>query len=263
MGGFLPDPDGAIGAAEPVFGVSSRLERVELLRTPPIVQWWQDCVAVSIADAYLFELLVSGDVPEVDRALILGPGAPDPATYERWLPSRRKLYWDARAVMGTIADGGTRPSAIVSAIADKGVCAERWCPYDGAPEENPLADHDDAGRMSMDQAGRIELRACVSFDDVIAALASGHRVLYASYITSSMQDVGPESFYVPSGPRIGAHMWQLVGFEDRDDIIRMKNQWPGWGDDNQEAYAARSTLESSMMTALVFHRTARYSENDR
>jgi hypothetical protein len=260
MGGFIAeDPsfsfrDSSIVSDRPGV-VRSSVSSIILARSPPIAQWNQDCVAVSAADCYLFELLSAGLVPEPERLFV------EPSYYEEWLPSRRKLYWDARAVSGTErVDGGTRPSALARAVSEKGVCAERWCPYTGAPEENPLADNDDAGRMAMDQAGRIELFECADFDAVIATLASGHRVLYASAVYESMQHVDADEFYVPSGPRLGLHMWQLVGFERGGSVIRMKNQWPGWGGQRQEAFAQRSTLEAAMLTALAFRRTSVYSE---
>lgn len=260
MGGFLPDdPVSAAGYRDSSELVGAlrvgAVSRVELAQTPPLVQWWQDCVANAAADAYMFELLVTGLIPEPARLFV------DPTYYEEWLPSRRKIYWDARAASGSErVDTGTQPSALVRALRDKGVCAEKYCPYDGVPEENPLADHDDAGRMSMDQAGRVELFTCSDFDAVLAAITSGHRVLYAAPVFDSMRDVGFEEIYVPKGARLGLHMWQLVGFEDHGRVVRMKNQWPGWGGEKQEAFAERSTLETSMLTALAFARVARYSE---
>lgn len=267
--GFVPDDGSSIAMAtggghyrelsalRPVAG-ARRPSSIVLTRTPPLIQWWQDCVANAVADAYLYELIVAGIVPAPADLFT------DSAHYADWLPSRRKLYWDARAIVGAERiDAGTQPGALVRAVRDFGLCAERWCPYDGAPEQNPLADHDEAGRMSMDQAGRIELFACLGFGDIIDALAMGHRVLFAGPVFESMAEVGPGQFYIPSGKRLGLHMWQLVGFEDDGAIVRMKNQWPGWGDDAQEAFASRATIEQAMMVAYAFSRVVSYSEVSR
>jgi hypothetical protein len=268
MGGFLPDDPASILFATgrlayrrsiDLVGATPRRPRsIVLEHTPPLVQWWSDCVANAFADAYLYELLVAGLIPEPARLFS------EPAYYETWLPSRRKLYWDGRAVTGIErADGGTQPGAMVRAISDKGVCAERWCPYTGEPTENPLADDDNAGRMSMDQSGKVEVFVCDGVEAALDALAAKHRVLFAGPVFESMADVGEGGFYVPTGKRLGLHMWQMTGYEDGGDVLRMKNQWPGWGDANQEAFASRSVVEGAMMAAYAFARVARFSEVSR
>lgn len=216
--------------------------RVVLARTPPIVQTFQDCVAVSIADNVLFEHVAQSQVQ--DLAL------KDPETYERWLPSRRKLYWDGRAATGLErSDAGTNPRGVMNALRTKGVCAERWCPYEGSPVENPLADNDEAARYSADQAG-IELYECSSLTEVMPVLLSGHRVLFAGTVHESFAELrGGE--YVPGGSVLGAHMFQIVGFEDVGRVVRVKNQWPLWGDENQESFIPYQTLQSMMLGAYV------------
>jgi len=256
--GFLADYVGTFPSSRELPGVMRRPSSVSLARTPSIVQRQQDCVAVSGADAYLYELVVQREVPEPDRLFN------DPDFYASWLPSRRKLYWDARARSGNErVDGGTRPSAFVLAVNEKGVCAERWCPYEGLPEENPLADNDAAGRLSFDQAGKVELFECRTLDDALDVIAAGHRVLYAAPVYESMMQVDGETMYEPSGARMGNHMWQLVGYENGGALVRMKNQWPGWGDQHQEALVRREVLEDKMLVALAFSRVARFSETRR
>lgn len=264
--GFVPDDDASmrfatgknhyrlLSDARPWSG-ARRSESAVLQRTPPIVQRWQDCVANSVADAFLYEMVLAGVVP--DPAALFS----DVARYNAWLPSRRLIYWNARALVGAERiDAGTQPGAMVRAINEQGFCAERWCPYDGAPEENPFAIHDQAGRMAIDQAGRVELLQCLNFDDVIDALAMHHRVMIGAPVFASMQHVGEGEFYVPDGPRLGLHMWQLVGYEEGGNVVRMKNSWLGWGDDNQEAFAQRSIIERDMISAFAFARVSPYSE---
>jgi len=230
-------------------------DQVVLPRTPPIVQFEQDCVAVSGADAYLYELIVAGLIPDVVRLFV------EPWTYEEWLPSRRKMYWDARACTGREhLNAGVSPAGLRLAVRDKGVCAERWCPYQGSPLENPLADHDEAGRMSMDQAGTIELADVDSLGAVRAAIDAGHRVLHAFLVYESLADVRAGGTYTPSGKALGGHQVQIVGYVPNTNLFLIKNQWPGFGNDTQEAYVDGDVLWETRLGSWMFARVARYSE---
>lgn len=264
--GFVPDDEAsmrfATGSdhfrllryARPWSG-ARRSESVVLQRTPPIVQRWQDCVANAVADAFLYEMVLVGLVKDPHELFV------HPVRYNAWLPSRRQIYWNARALVGAERiDAGTQPGAMVRAINAMGFCAEQWCPYEGPPEENPYALNDAAGRMAIDQAGRIELLQCMNFEDVIDALAMRHRVMIGAPVFASMEHVGDGEFYVPDGPLLGRHMWQLVGYEEGGGVVRMKNSWAGWGDANQEAFAQRSIIERDMVAAFAFARVSPYSE---
>lgn len=264
--GFVPDrgEPGLLYESVNVLVRSSRRRPAAVLlrRTPPIAQQHQDCVATSASDAYLFELLSEGLVTDRDVA----------ENYDAWLPSRRKLYWDARAVLGMERrDEGTMPSALVEAIGEKGVCAERWCPYGGSPVENPLADYDNAGRMSLDQAGKIELYLCPDADAVLDAIVMGHRVLYAARIYEDFADVGAPSeegqawalYQGASDNPLGLHMFQIVGYQANGAMFVAKNQWLDWGNENQEGLIPRRVLERDRFAALAFRRVARFSEGAR
>lgn len=267
LGGFLSDKEcglsgliySSVDSVVPSPEVAAYGSEARYLpRTPPIVQWFLDCAAVSTTDAYLYELMVAGLIPEPSKLLH------DPAYYVSFLPSRRKLYYDARAVSGRERlDLGVSTGAVWRAIQTQGVCAERWCTYQGDPTENPLADDDEAARHSFDQAGKIEMFECNDLEDIKRVIDAGHRVLHAQIVFDSMKRVGPNEQYVPSGASLGGHQYQIVGYEKGGDLLVIKNQWPLFGDDFQEARISADDAMKDRLGTWGFARVRRFSENER
>lgn len=162
-------------------------------------------------------------------------------TPERFTPSRLFIYYNERALQGTVtADTGAPLREGMKAVNHVGVCpedqpedADNW-PYDPAqfaskPPEScyAAARHVRALRYSRVRHAAEALKGC---------LAEGYPfvfgiTVYESFESPQVKQTGMVNLPEKHERVIGGHAIMAVGYDDARQVLIMRNSWgPGWGD---------------------------------
>ena len=193
-------------------------DRVDLRpQCPPVYEQrpLQSCTANALAGAVQFERL---------RARL----KPD------FIPSRLFVYYNERKLAGLVGQDSPVPIRdAIKAIKQHGHCPEREWPYD-------------VRKYAVEPPARC-YRAAVKYEDlsyrrlqqnlghIRACLASGHPFVFGFFIYSSFETPAAEKSCVVPMPaqgekRLGGHAVVAVGYDDRKQLLWMRNSWgTRWG----------------------------------
>jgi C1A family cysteine protease len=182
---------------------------------PPV--WDQkslgSCVAHAACAAHAYAQQSSGSLKPID-------------------PSRLMLYYNARAVDGTLAsDAGTYVRTAIKTLAANGVAPEADWPYRVGkcfvkPPAKAVANGLQHQALAYKRVDNTKL------DDLKSALASGLPVIFGSVIYENFYTLS-KRFEVPTpaGKPIGGHAMLLVGFDEERKCFLVRNSWnTSWGD---------------------------------
>lgn len=184
---------------------------------PPIVDQGNlgSCTANAIGNAHRFEQMRQGS-----------PG--------NFLPSRLFIYYNERALEGTVgSDAGASIRDGIKTIVDKGVCPETTWPYliSKFTQKPPTTAYTEA---MLHQAVKYQ-RVTQTIDQIKAALASGHTIVFGFSVYESFEAVWPSTGMMPL-PRageqmLGGHATTIVGYDDAMARAIVMNSWGNtWGD---------------------------------
>lgn len=159
-----------------------------------------------------------------------------------FLPSRLFLYYEARALEGTLAiDNGAQLRTVVKVAAKTGVCREEIWPYDAIPAPRdthlfPTASRAVAppGQNCFDEAADHQAiaywRVPQSLQQLRGCLAEGFPFVFGFTIYESLYgaDGWPlTEVPLPSADEkfVGAHAVCAVGYDDAAQCFTIRNSW--------------------------------------
>ena len=149
------------------------------------------------------------------------------------LPSRRQLYWSARARSGDLgADSGTTIRAAFGALGAVGIASEDACPWDGTLLlDEPAWDVWQRGYDSrMSGYYRIGSIGSARGEAVRAALTARHPVVLGLRIDDSFESQdGRSPWPGPRGEVLGGHAVCLVGY-DAERVVLCNSWGTSWAD---------------------------------
>jgi len=151
-----------------------------------------------------------------------------------FMPSRLFVYYNERALMGTIdTDSGAMIRDGMKSVAKVGVCAETTWPYDVAKfTEKPPRTAYVEGKKHQALVYR---RVLANLHQMQGCLASGYPFVFGfSVYESFMSPDVAKTGKVPLPPRgeqlLGGHAVLAVGYDDADQSFIVRNSWgTGWG----------------------------------
>lgn len=145
-------------------------------------------------------------------------------------PSRRQIYYDARALDGLESiDRGAYIRSALKTLADKGAAPEELFPYDISKiNEQPSQAVYDAASLKQALA---YLRLDINPETMRACLAEGFAfvvgiTLYQNFYEASAGGIVP----MPAGSTVGGHAMLYVGYNDSTQRFIVQNSWAGFGD---------------------------------
>jgi C1A family cysteine protease len=153
---------------------------------------------------------------------------------EDFMPSRLFIYYNERAIEGTIdTDSGAMIRDGIKSVAKLGVCTEDTWPYqeDRFIEKPPRTAYTDAKKHQA----TVYRRVLGSLHQMQGCLASGYPFVFGfSVYESFMSDDVAKTGVVPLPPRgeqlIGGHAVLAVGYDDSSQSFLVRNSWgPKWG----------------------------------
>ena len=185
---------------------------------PPVYDQGElgSCTANAIAGAVQYDEIRSGIAPT-------------------WIPSRLFIYYNERVLEGTVAtDSGAQIRDGIKVIAQQGVCPETDWPYDVRrfADQPPPQAYADADRDRVASYQRV-LQSLAQLKTCLAAgfpFVFGFTV-FTSFETPEVVSTGVVPLPQPSESPVGGHAVVCVGYDDRRQVLYIRNSWgPGWGD---------------------------------
>jgi hypothetical protein len=139
------------------------------------------------------------------------------------MPARQALYYDERAMEGTIGqDVGASVSDGAAILSMKGVGPESDWPY-----SSPLSARPPARYYADALPNRVPALASVDMtdlDEIRTALANHRPIAFGFDAYSSLYDVGAGGSYVPRGQFLGGHAVMAVGYDDGKKSLIVSQQ---------------------------------------
>lgn len=174
------------------------------------------CTANAIAGAVQFDEIRAGIAPT-------------------WTPSRLFIYYNERALEGTInSDSGAQIRDGIKVIAKQGVCRESEWPYDISKfaQTPPAAAYSDADHDRIAAYQRLN-QSLAQFKTCIASgfmFVFGFTV-FSSFETAEVRSTGIIPLPQPSESSIGGHAVGCVGYDDGRSAFIIRNSWGAdWGE---------------------------------
>jgi C1A family cysteine protease len=173
------------------------------------------CVGNGVAGVYQFEEMKQGK--------------------ENFIPSRLFIYYNARALEGTISeDSGCSIRDGVKTAVNDGVCNETMWPYKTCKfKTKPTSD---CYKAALDnQVLEYQRITPHNLYDVKQCLALGYPIicgisLYESFMTEETARTGIAKMPNPNESLVGGHCIVIVGYDDDNQSLIVRNSWgEGWG----------------------------------
>lgn len=148
-----------------------------------------------------------------------------------FMPSRLFSYYNSRVIEGDpTQDGGATIADAVKAVVQWGYAPESVWPYDISQfaTKPPPAVYTAAAKDLITDYAAVNQ----SPDQLKAALAAGHPVIYGFDVFPSYENVGSDGMLSTdySGGILGGHANVLVGYNDATQRYVTRNSWgTGWG----------------------------------
>jgi C1A family cysteine protease len=151
-----------------------------------------------------------------------------------FMPSRLFVYYNERAIEGTIAsDSGAQIRDGIKTVAKQGVCPETGWPYDIAAftEKPPASCYSDAQHHRVTSYQRIPR----TLNQFKGCLAHGFPFVFGFTVYDSFEgpDVAKTGVAPMPGPGeqvLGGHAVLAVGYDDSSQRMLVRNSWgDGWG----------------------------------
>jgi C1A family cysteine protease len=218
--GWIPDlPDHRDYAfATPLRVAAALPKKVDLrAKCPPVVNQGNlgSCTANAIANAHLFEQMKQGIAA-------------------RFLPSRLFIYYNERAIEGTInSDSGAMIRDGIKSVSKQGACREKLWPYVISKfTRKPSAA---AVKEALKHQALSYLRISQNLAQMKGCLASGFPfvfgfTVYESFESKTVAKSGVVPMPASDEGVVGGHAVLATGYDDAKQRFIVMNSWgAGWG----------------------------------
>ena len=149
------------------------------------------------------------------------------------MPSKLYIYWNTRAIMGTVAsDSGVDNRSLLKALEKYGWCDETEWPYNVSrftvrPSE---ACYTQAAGRKIGQY----LSVPQTLEQMQGCLAGGDTFIFGFTVYQSLENNEVDRTGVIPMPRrgeraVGGHDVLIVGYDNSTRHFKLKNSWGGWG----------------------------------
>jgi C1A family cysteine protease len=150
-------------------------------------------------------------------------------------PSRLFIYYNERAMEGSIdKDAGAYIRDGIKSVHKIGACNEKLWPYDEAKfTDKPSKSCYEAAEASK---AKEYARVPQKLEDMKAVLNEGLPFVFGFTVLSSFQttevaETGKMKMPGPYDFVMGGHAVQACGYDDKEEVIIVRNSWgEGWGD---------------------------------
>jgi len=151
-----------------------------------------------------------------------------------WTPSRLFIYYNERAMEGTIqSDSGAMIRDGIKSIAKQGVCSETTWPYviDEFTDKPSKTAYTEAKRNQALSYSRVAR----TLSEMKGCLASGYPfvfgfTVYDSFESKAVAKSGVVPMPAPSEKVLGGHAVVAVGYDDSTQRFKVRNSWGlDWG----------------------------------
>lgn len=153
---------------------------------------------------------------------------------KRFVPSRLFIYYNERAMEGTIdSDSGAQIRDGIKSVATQGAPPERLWPYDISKFKDPPSD----AAVAAAKADLVVLyqRLIQDLDTMRGCIASGYPfvfgfTVYQSFESAAVAKSGILGMPKFSEQRVGGHAVLAVGYDDSKRTFLVRNSWgASWG----------------------------------
>ncbi len=179
-----------------------------------------------------------------------------------WAPSRLFIYYNERAMEGTIAsDSGAQIRDGIKSVATQGDCPEVEWPYDPSQLATapPAQCYTDALRYTAYSYFAVQQ----DLADMRACLAAGYPfvfgfTVYESFESAEVARTGTVPMPGPLESVVGGHAVLAVGYDDASSTFLVRNSWgPDWGQGGYftipYAYITNPNLADDLWTIRLVH----------
>jgi len=154
---------------------------------------------------------------------------------EHFTPSRLFIYYNEREMEGNIKeDAGAYIRDGIKSVHKIGVCNEHLWPYNEHKfTHKPTKKCYEAAK---DSRAKEYARVPQNLDDIKAVLHEGYPFVFGFTVMSSFQssetaETGVMRMPGPYDHVLGGHAVQAIGYDDKDEVIIVRNSWgKDWGD---------------------------------
>jgi hypothetical protein len=148
--------------------------------------------------------------------------------------SERFVYYNVCDAHPTQAKEGTSYYDVIDDIINKGICSERYCPYDSS--QIAIAPSSEAYKDAETHKIKVAKNVRIAHDDFISALSEGYPIAIALKIYDSFANCPGGFVAYPSDEEIksghfGGHAMVVCGYSMKDKVYIVRNSWGNsWGD---------------------------------
>ena len=143
--------------------------------------------------------------------------------------SPRFLYSECKKIDGMPGEEGTTIRAAMQALNTKGVCQEKFWPYQTSKKNKPLS-----GAFSNAKKFRILTYARIlNLGELCMSLATKGPAVLGIQVFSGMSEAKRGIIPLPKRGEesVGGHAICAVGYDNKKQLVKFKNSWsPKWGD---------------------------------
>jgi C1A family cysteine protease len=149
--------------------------------------------------------------------------------------SRLFVYYNSRLMLGEAGnDSGTIIRVAMGTLAAIGTCTENKWPYDISQVfvRPTWGSYREAYAAKIDKFYRIDGTGTDRINAIRQALAAHHPVVFGTNVDQGFMDTGSNGLVPPySGKSLGGHALLIVGIDDNEQRLIVRNSWGLlWGD---------------------------------
>lgn len=162
------------------------------------------------------------------------------------------VYYNVREKKNKVLeDTGSSLYDVISSIAEQGICAESFFPYN--PESYTIKPGEEAYKDALQRLIKGAKNVKLTVDDFKSALADGYPIAVSMKIYDSFGNDNAGFIFRPTEKEIknekhGNHAMVICGYSDNERVFIVRNSWGTGFGDNGYCYIPYSYIEDPNLT---------------